>query len=410
MPQLKLVNRTFISMVNEQIKLKFIKPNRIPKIDFNLPGFQVQNESRFKRKLFQQFLTFKQMQVFIIICTHLKQLMPLYIRWQPLKHRKMRILTTLISLLPILSFSNPTSNESEDYKKYHEQINKAEKFISREQFQEALNLYNDVFNSFDFVFVKDYKIAAQLSLYLNDKKNAFEIIKKGIAGGWDLKSLKRNNYLSKLQNEPEWKLVKEGYLELRKKYLERIDDGTREKVNKMFKMDQKKALGALFRIGDKAQERYAIKKFAPHSENQLKKFIEILEDQGYPGEQLIGNNFWMSTILSHHNSITTEYVNKDTLYNFIKPKLIKAIGKGQISPYEFAMIDDWYIAVSSDRTRTGYGFLNPPLSSTLTETDKLRQRIGLRTIELRNKLVDVEKKTGMNFYLPDWIKGKINVE
>jgi hypothetical protein len=140
------------------------------------------------------------------------------------------------------------------------------------------------------------------------------------------------------------------------------------------------------------------------------ELIKILDDQGYPGEQLIGNNYWMSTILSHHNSISKEYVNQDTLYNFIKPKLIKAIENGQISPYEFAMIDDWYIAVNSGRTQTGYGFLNPPLSSTLTETNKLREKIGLRTIELRNKLVDVENETGINFYLPDWIKGKIKVE
>ena len=114
--------------------------------------------------------------------------------------------------------------------------------------------------------------------------------------------------------------------------------------------------------------------------------------------------------MSHHNSITKEYVNKDTLYNYIKPELIKAIETGHISPYEFAMIDDWYIAVSSGRTQTGYGFLNPPIRSTLTETNKLRQSIGLRTIELRNNLEDIENKTGMKFYLPDWIDGKIIIE
>jgi len=74
------------------------------------------------------------------------------------------------------------------------------------------------------------------------------------------------------------------------------------------------------------------------------------------------------------------------------------------------MIDDWYIAVSSDRTQTGYAFLNAPISSSLDITNELRQRIGLRTIELRNRLIDVQNKTGMNFYLPDWIKGKIKVE
>ncbi len=53
---------------------------------------------------------------------------------------------------------------------------------------------------------------------------------------------------------------------------------------------------------------------------------------------------------------------------------------------------------------------NLPLTSTLTETDKLRLKVGLRTVELRNRLVDLEKKTGMNFYLPDWVKGKVKIK
>jgi hypothetical protein len=317
--------------------------------------------------------------------------------------------------LPILAYGNPVSgdplsNDPNNYQRYHEQINQAEKLISDERFHEALDRYQEVFNAFDFVFLRDCRVAAQLALYLNKKEEALEFIKLGIADGWDLRSLRKNAILSKLQKEPEWKSIEEAYPELRKKYSERIDESTREEVHDMFKTDQKKALGALLRMGDKAQDKYAIKKFAPHSETQLKKLIEILEDQGYPGEKLIGNNYWMATILSHHNSISTHYVNKDTLYTFIRPKLAKAIETGQISPYEFALIEDWRIAVGSERTQTGYGFINPPLSSTLTETNGLRQEIGLRTIELRNKLIDVEKRTGIDFYLPDWIDGKIKVQ
>jgi len=29
---------------------------------------------------------------------------------------------------------------------------------------------------------------------------------------------------------------------------------------------------------------------------------------------------------------------------------------------------------------------------------------------LRNKLIDIGEKTGMSFYLPDWIDGKIKIE
>jgi hypothetical protein len=313
-------------------------------------------------------------------------------------------------LIPILTLTGFQANVDPDYIDYHKQIIEAERLLSEEEFSDALIRYEQVFKHYVFVFIRDYKVASQLALYLDDKRKAFDYIQKGLAAGWELKALRKNQFLKPLQKEPEWRTIEQSYNNLHSQYETRIDSDLREKVRLMFKKDQKKALGALFRIGNKAQERYGTKKFAPHSENQMFELIKILDDQGYPGEQLIGNNYWMSTILSHHNSISKEYVNQDTLYNFIKPKLIKAIENGQISPYEFAMIDDWYIAVNSGRTQTGYGFLNPPLSSTLTETNKLREKIGLRTIELRNKLVDVENETGINFYLPDWIKGKIKVE
>ena len=242
------------------------------------------------------------------------------------------------------------------------------------------------------------------------KKKVFDFIKAGMAAGWELKNVKKNNYLAPLLEEPDWKIIEKSYPNLRNEHVSRIDQATRVKVQEMFKKDQRKALGALLKIGDKAQERYGINKFAPHSEIQIAKLIKILESDGYPGEKLIDNDFWMSTIISHHNSISREYVIKDTLYNNIKPMLLQAIEQGQMSPFEYAMIDDWQKAVSSDRTEPGYGFLNPPDHSTLDKTNQLRQKIGMRTIGTRNELVDVEKKTGMNFYLPDWIEGKIKIE
>lgn len=321
----------------------------------------------------------------------------------------MRILTSFIILLPFLVSGQSSSAVPKDYWAYHEQINKAETLLADERFEEALKEYWEVFESYEFVFVREYKIAAQLALYLDQKEKAFQVINKGITAGWDLKSLKKNDYLARLHKEPKWKAMEVAYPDLRKEYLNRIDQNTREEVHEMFKKDQKKAMGAVIRMGNKAREKYALEKFAPHSEIQVQKLIEILKNQGYPGERLIGNDFWTSTILSHHNSIATAYVKKDTLFDFMRPKLIDAIGKGQMSTYEFALVEDWRIAVASARTQTGYGFLDPPSNSSLEETNELREKIGLRSVELRNRLVDVENKTGMNFYLPDWIDGKIKI-
>ena len=315
--------------------------------------------------------------------------------------------TFLLYFISINAFAELHACRNQDYLAYHNQILEVEKLISNEEFPKALNTYDRVFKAYDFVFLREYKIAAQLAFYLDERQRAFQYIKEGIATGWKLRELKKNKFLAPLQEDPEWKVIEEASDSLHNKYLSRIDQSIREKVRLMFKKDQRKAIGALFRISDKAKERYAIRKFAPHSETQIKELSIILENEGYPGEQLIGNNFWMSTIISHHNSIAKDYVKSDTLYHFIRPKLIQAIEKGQMSPYEFALIDDWYKATSSGRTETGYGFLNAPYQSTLSLTNELRFAIGLRSVELRNKLIEIENRTGMNLYLPDWVKGKI---
>lgn len=317
-------------------------------------------------------------------------------------------LIILFSSIQILDSQKESNNANDGYINYHELIIGAEELLSEEKFNEALLEYEAIFRSYDFVFLRDYKVASQLALNIGDEEKALYYIKKGISVGWELKELTANKFLKPLHTHAEWKALEKDYDSLHSQYLTQIDLSVKEKVHAMFKKDQGKALGALLRIGDKAQERYAFNKFAPHSEKQIKELIKLLENQGYPGEQLIGNNFWMSTIVSHHNSISQEYAKMDTLYNFVRPLLIQAIDKGQISPYEFAMIDDWQKAVV--RSEAGYGFLNPANQSTLSKTNDLRLAIGLRPVELRNKLIDVENKTGLNLYLPDWVKGKIVIE
>ena len=125
----------------------------------------------------------------------------------------------------------------------------------------------------------------------------------------------------------------------------------------------------------------------------------------------MGNDWWVSVILSHHNSISTEYNSKDSIYLDLRPKLIEAIERGELHPYEFAIIEDWRSASLYQHKSTSYGFLGVvPDSSTLEKANVNRDAIGLRSIQLRNDLIDVEQSTGLNLYLPKgWQKGKITV-
>ena len=95
----------------------------------------------------------------------------------------------------------------------------------------------------------------------------------------------------------------------------------------------------------------------------------------------------------------------------LKPKLIDAIKKGELSPYTLATIEDWRTASLNGHNLTSYGFLGAiPNDSVFEIVNENRKEIGIRSVELRNNLLEIEKGTGLNLYLPkDWQKGKITV-
>ncbi len=177
----------------------------------------------------------------------------------------------------------------------------------------------------------------------------------------------------------------------------------------MYKKDQKFAFKHLSKIGQKAKERHGSKKGKPHTRQQMAKLRGIMESKGYPGEQFVGESQWMTIILAHHNSLSKDFVVNDTLYTSLRPKLLKAIAKGEMNPYEFAIIEDWRIAVISDRQDIGYGYLDLPTKEEIAKTNELRRNLNIRSIETRNALVDIQEKTGMNFHLAGqpWVEGKI---
>jgi hypothetical protein len=320
--------------------------------------------------------------------------------------------TLLVITFLFFSFiSTNLEGQEKNYTLYHSKIAEAEKLIASENYVEALQIYDAVLNAYDFVFVRDTKIATQLAIYLGKEELAFEFLRRGASAGWEINKIRKNAFLKKMVELPQWKVFEKEYPELHAGYESRINPELRSRVRKMFSKDQKKALGALFRIGSNSQDKYAEKKFAPQSEQHLRELIKILSEYGYPGEKLVGNDYWASTILSHHNSISQAYARKDTIYPFLKPQLTKALERGEVSPFELALIDEWHKSTLAQGPYIGYGILNPPSQSNLKNTNELRTGILLRTVETRNALIDIQDKTQMNFYMPGdgWIDGKIEV-
>ncbi|MFC4634496.1 hypothetical protein ACFO3O_11295 [Dokdonia ponticola] len=304
-------------------------------------------------------------------------------------------------ILSFFSLETLSATPQKEYKAYHLKVLQAEQYIASENYTEALLVYDQLCTIYDFVFLREYQIATQLAAYTEDKTKTLAYLKAAIQAGWTLKSIKKNTLLKQYLTKEDWKAIKKQYPSLRIRYENSLETSVRQQVKKMYSKDQWKAIKALFRFSSKAQDRYAEKKFAPHSEQQIAQLSEILSRYGYPGERLIGTGDWMATILSHHNSISTAYNKKDTLYPSLIPQFKEAIKNGQLSPYQFASIDDWYRTCINDPSKATYGILNTPSPENRSKTDVLRAQIHIRSIAVRDALLRIEEKTGMVLYITD---------
>lgn len=323
---------------------------------------------------------------------------------------KIRFLISVLGFIYALTACEGSAPKDPDYRSYHSRIIEAEELISQENYQAAMTQYEELFADYDFIFLRDYKIAAQISFLIGDRDKGLLYLKKAIANGWEWTEFKEHKFLNRHLSAAEWESIKDQYEDLRGQFLNRVDASLRARVQAMFEKDQKLAYEAYTIEDEQEQEKFIAENFPKHSEAQLAKLLEILETKGYPGEFLIGNDFWVSTILSHHNSQGLEYVGKDTLFDFIKPKLRQYLKLGYIAPYEIALPEDWKGSILSEGEDSPYGYLVPPKTSNISQINKARSVIGLGSVELRNKLIAIEAKTGMSFYLPDWVEGKIEVQ
>ena len=111
-----------------------------------------------------------------------------------------------VYILFLLSFSISIQSQNKvDYFQYHNAILTAEELIAVEKYEQALAGFEKVFNSYDFVFLKDYKIATHLANHIGHTEKAFHFLELAISSGWTLKEIKKNKILAPLKDEPQWK-------------------------------------------------------------------------------------------------------------------------------------------------------------------------------------------------------------
>ena len=293
-----------------------------------------------------------------------------------------QILILSIAIL-ILGFQNVLG---QTYLNYYKEINNAEIANLDEAFYKSDSLYQIAFDLVEKPFKDDYLLAAINAEKLVEYEKVYKYLKSGIRVGLTIKSIKKA--LSSFKKSAEWKMLNNNYDSIRKKYLNGLNLTLREELLKMVDKDQA-VRNPIFGSVRKMQKTDA--------KNYI-RLLEIIKENNckWPGRFIIGDGneggkyaYGEVTIMLHHFS-------KEQVDN-LKPVLVDAILRGDLSPYNVAYpLDYKNLEFIGERKRRGktisYDVCQPIGSYGVAGNDKIvicdcekaeyeRHQLGLESLD-----------------------------
>lgn len=285
---------------------------------------------------------------------------------------------------------------SQNYIDFQKNITRAEIAILDSNYNEASNIYYDLFQNYDFVFLGNCVSACQSAIASNNDTLAFYFAERAIKHGLKMNQIETDKTLKLLITKPQWKAFSAHYDSLRAIYTKSVNWELRKKINELHDRDQ------LWRDRHELQWWNLLWKplIKRRWYKELEKIVEIelvplINQYGYPGEKLIGIDekymhhkfreehyisFMVSLILIHYYSKNRSL--DDTF-------LIEEIKKGNLNAKQFADFHDFRARTSGKNDYYCQWYWNlkflMQINKNVTEEDvnKRRAEIGLGTHEQR---------------------------
>ena len=107
---------------------------------------------------------------------------------------------------------------SQNYIDFQKNITRAEIAILDSNYTEASNIYYDLFQNYDFVFLGNCVSACQSAIASNNDTLAFYFAKRAIKHGLKMNQIETEKTLKLLQTKAQWKAFSDHYDSLRAIY------------------------------------------------------------------------------------------------------------------------------------------------------------------------------------------------
>lgn len=180
-------------------------------------------------------------------------------------------------LLPVLLVLGSYLSHGEvNYFNYHREINKAEHlfFVENKQ-RQAFAIYDKLLQHYDFVFVKDYFIAAQIACKYRDTQKVYRYLTACFKNGLRIGQLSLSPALADCGMQEQNPKLRSIYDSCRKMYLAKIDLDYLGKMYQQYSEDQ----------NDKSLPR---QQYNEALRRHLELLIGYIKTKGFPSDKLIG--------------------------------------------------------------------------------------------------------------------------
>lgn len=240
--------------------------------------------------------------------------------------------------------------KSQSYIPYFKAMAQAETAVVDSSFDNALEIYQNQFKNYTFIFPKDAYIAAQVAIATQNESLAKYFIYRGISCGIDSGTLIANPHTHQwwMQNRGKSMTVTI-YDSLRKINEARINQTLRKQMVDLIRKDQKlrnrneRYLNAVV-FNHKLKPRL-FRKWMRQADSQSLQILKLTRQYGFPSHQLIGSNNgkiyhrFGTNMRSTYATVILFHANHAWLY--FEKDLPAQLEKGYVTPKQYALLRDF---------------------------------------------------------------------
>lgn len=309
----------------------------------------------------------------------------------------------IVHIISILICTSLGGFAQQDYLEYHRQINIAEELFVKEKFIESVNQYESIITQYEYIYLKDLVIAAQIAILSNNVEKSTKWLKKAISNGYDCKCIERIPVFQEYLETKSWQSIVSNAEKYNSIYLGSINLDLHYEFHHRYKQEQE---------SKRQREKYV--SIVHRNYNRIKSLMDSLP---FPSERIIGiddesifptsrggklsscgasNSKVIPTLLHYDNPITDIGLSK----------FIDAIKSGHLHPRQFAYIYSFETnnvsRLSENKNQNSsrlpeywFNYAFGRKTNDLERANRDRKLFGICSIELDEAKKEIEHKYGL---------------